>query len=732
MTVRVGINGFGRIGRNFFRAVRASGADIEIVGVNDLTDNATLALLLKWDTILGPLDADVTSTDTSILVGDQEISAFAERDPASLKWGDLGADVVVESTGFFTDGAKARAHIDGGARKVIISAPASNEDFTVVMGVNHEDYDPESHHVISNASCTTNCLAPMAKVLNDELGIVKGLMTTIHAYTADQNLLDNIHKDPRRARAAALNVVPTSTGAAKAIGLVLPELKGKLDGFALRVPVPTGSATDLTFQACPRDQRRRGQLARRGRSGRTLPEVLHRPDRLLRHRDRPGFLHLRRTADEGDRRPGQGHRLVRQRVGLLQPARRPDRARRHIALTWRASRSLGDVRGKRVLVRSDLNVPLENGRITDDGRIRASVPTIKKLADAGARVLVVAHLGRPDGKPDEKYSLAPVAARLGELLGREVSFATDTVGESAEATVAGLADGDVAVLENVRFNEGETSKDESTRGAFAEQLARLADAFVSDGFGVVHRKQASVYDVAKLLPHAMGDLVATEIDVLRRLTVDPERPYVVVLGGSKVSDKLGVIDNLLGKADKLLIGGGMVFTFLKAQGHEVGKSLLEDDQLEICRSYLERAEKSGVEIVLPTDIVVDTTFPSGDRTPEPQVVAATKIPADALGLDIGPESGAAFAAELLDARTVFWNGPMGVFEVDEFAEGTRAVADALTKVAGLSVVGGGDSAAAVRKLGFDESAFGHISTGGGASLEYLEGKELPGIAILED
>jgi glyceraldehyde 3-phosphate dehydrogenase (phosphorylating) len=249
VTVRVGINGFGRIGRNFFRAVRASGADIEIVGVNDLTDNASLARLLKWDTILGRLDAEVTSTDTSILVGDQEIVAFAERDPASLKWGDLGADVVVESTGFFTDATKARAHLDGGARKVIISAPASNEDFTVVMGVNHESYDPESHHVISNASCTTNCLAPMAKVLNDELGIVKGLMTTIHAYTADQNLMDNIHKDPRRARAAALNVVPTSTGAAKAIGLVLPELKGKLDGFALRVPVPTGSATDLTFQA---------------------------------------------------------------------------------------------------------------------------------------------------------------------------------------------------------------------------------------------------------------------------------------------------------------------------------------------------------------------------------------------------------------------------------------------------------------------------------------------------
>ena len=249
MTVRVGINGFGRIGRNFFRAVRASGADIEIVGVNDLTDNKTLAHLLKFDTILGRLDADVSSTDTTINVGDQEIAAYAERDPSNLKWGEIGADVVVESTGFFTDATKAHAHIDAGAKKVIISAPASNEDITIVMGVNHELYDPASHHVISNASCTTNCLAPMAKVLNDEFGIVKGLMTTIHAYTADQNLLDNIHKDPRRARAAALNIVPTSTGAAKAIGLVLPELKGKLDGFALRVPVPTGSATDLTFEA---------------------------------------------------------------------------------------------------------------------------------------------------------------------------------------------------------------------------------------------------------------------------------------------------------------------------------------------------------------------------------------------------------------------------------------------------------------------------------------------------
>jgi phosphoglycerate kinase len=392
---------------------------------------------------------------------------------------------------------------------------------------------------------------------------------------------------------------------------------------------------------------------------------------------------------------------------------------------------LGDLHGKRVLVRSDLNVPLDGDRITDDGRVRASVPTIKELSAAGAKVIVVAHLGRPKGEPDDRYSLAPVAERLGELLGKSVAFAHDTVGPAAHTAVEGLGDGDVAVLENVRFNAGETSKDDDVRGAFAGELAKLADAFVSDGFGVVHRKQASVYDIALRLPHAMGRLVATEIEVLRKLTVDPQRPYVVVLGGSKVSDKLGVIDNLLSKADRLLIGGGMVFTFLAAQGHEVGRSLLEDDQLDTVRGYLSRADDSGVEIVLPTDIVVDTEFPSGDREPQPRVVPASEIPSDSLGLDIGPVSARAFASAISDARTVFWNGPMGVFETPAFADGTRAVAKALTEVEGLSVVGGGDSAAAVRQLGFDEGAFGHISTGGGASLELLEGKELPGIAVLE-
>ena len=393
--------------------------------------------------------------------------------------------------------------------------------------------------------------------------------------------------------------------------------------------------------------------------------------------------------------------------------------------------SLGDLRGKRVLVRSDLNVPLDGTTITDDGRIRASIPTISALTEAGARVIVCAHLGRPKGAPEAKYSLAPVAARLGELLGQDVTFAEDTVGPSAHTAVDAMSDGDVVLLENLRFNAGETAKTDEERAEFAGALAGLADAYVSDGFGVVHRKQASVYDVATLLPSAMGGLVKTEVDVLKRLTEDPQRPYVVVLGGAKVADKLAVIDNLLGKADRLLIGGGMLFTFLAAQGHEIGKSLFDAESLEACKGYLARAQESGVEIVLPVDVIVGKDFAEDTET---AVVAADAIPADAMGLDIGPESAALYAGKLADARTVFWNGPMGAFEMAPFAGGTKAVAQALvdaTAAGALTVVGGGDSAAAVRQLGFADEQFGHISTGGGASLEYLEGKALPGITILE-
>lgn len=393
----------------------------------------------------------------------------------------------------------------------------------------------------------------------------------------------------------------------------------------------------------------------------------------------------------------------------------------------RTIEDLGDLRGKRVLLRSDLNVPLDGQTITDDGRIRASLPTIQRLVDAGARVLVVAHLGRPDGEPNPAYSLAPVAGRLGELLGRDVAFATDTVGEDAQRVASRLQDGEVALLENVRFNAGETSKDDAIRKAFAEQLAGLAEVFVSDGFGVVHRMQASVYDIATLLPSAVGGLVQAEVEVLQRLTESPERPYVVVLGGSKVSDKLGVIDNLIDKADALLIGGGMVFTFLAAQGHSVGTSLLESDQIDVAKRYIDEAAAKGVDLVLPTDIVVAPEF-AADAPPT--VVSADAMPDGQMGLDIGPASAKDFADRVRTAKTVFWNGPMGVFEYAPFAAGTKAVAEALTEVGGLSVVGGGDSAAAVRMLGFEDRQFGHISTGGGASLEYLEGKTLPGLEVL--
>jgi phosphoglycerate kinase len=398
-----------------------------------------------------------------------------------------------------------------------------------------------------------------------------------------------------------------------------------------------------------------------------------------------------------------------------------------------------DVAGRPVLVRSDLNVPLDASapsgpRITDDGRIRAAVPTISKLAARGARVIVCAHLGRPEGasfaeRAAGPLSLRPVAARLGELLGRPVAAATDVVGESARSTAGGLRAGGVALLENLRFEPAETSKDDAIRGAFADQLAELAELYVGDGFGAVHRRHASVYDVPQRLPHAAGDLVRAEVDVLRRLTSSPDRPYVMVLGGAKPSDKLGVIGNLLGSVDRVLIGGGMSYTFLAAQGYEVGHSLLEADQIPRVAEVIKEAASRGVELVLPADIVAATNL-SPDA--EHDVVPVAAFPADREGVDIGPATRGLFAGKLADAKTVFWNGPMGVFEFPAFAAGTRAVAEAISRVSGLTVVGGGDSAAAVRNLGLPQDAFSHISTGGGASLEYLEGKELPGLAALAD
>lgn len=401
--------------------------------------------------------------------------------------------------------------------------------------------------------------------------------------------------------------------------------------------------------------------------------------------------------------------------------------------------NLGEFVGKRVLVRSDLNVPMDGDTITDAGRIKASAPTIRDLAEAGARVIVMAHLGRPKGEVKPEFSLAPVVEELAKEVGRDVKFASDSVGEDARAKAEQLTDGEVLLLENLRFNPGETSKDDAERDEFAQQLASLADVFVSDGFGVVHRKQASVYDIAKKLPHYAGGLVEAEVRVSRQLLEDPQRPYTVVLGGSKVSDKLGVIESLLERADTLIIGGGMVYTFLKAQGKGVGASLLEEDQIDTVKGYLETAQNKGVTIMLPTDIVMAEKFAADAQHWTVGVDELENTPAgeSALGLDIGPESAKAYAKTIAESKTVFWNGPMGVFEFEAFAAGTKAVAEALSTAHGgvdqgrLTVVGGGDSAAAVRALGFSDDDFGHISTGGGASLEFLEGKELPGLTVLD-
>ena len=399
----------------------------------------------------------------------------------------------------------------------------------------------------------------------------------------------------------------------------------------------------------------------------------------------------------------------------------------------RTLKDLPELQGKRVILRCDLNVPLDGNQITDDGRIRASLPTINYLLEQGAKLIVISHLGRPEGSPDTKYSLEPVAKRMSELLTIPVHFSSDTVGPKAESAVEFLQSGQVLVLENLRFNAGETAKADSERLAFAKDLAQFGDFFVSDGFGVVHRKQASVFELATILPSCAGLLIESELKVLEQLTKEPARPYVVVLGGSKVSDKLGVIDNLLPKVNSLLIGGGMVFTFLAAIGKGVGKSLLEPDQVETVKGYLQKAKDLGVEIVLPTDIVVADKFGADAKSEVSSIdgIETTSFGPSGLGLDIGPDSAASFSKKISAAKTVFWNGPMGVFEIDKFANGTKVVAQALTEVNGLSVVGGGDSASAVRQLGFEDSQFGHISTGGGASLEYLEGKEMPGLEVLE-
>lgn len=761
MATKIAINGFGRIGRLVFQAIVEQGLlgkELDVVAVVDITTDADYFIYqLKYDTVHGRFKADFASekskpdaetNDVMIVNGNKIKCIMASKEPAQLPWKALGVDYVIESTGLFNDAAQAEGHIRAGAKRVLLTAPGKGAVKTLVMGVNNEEYDPQQHLIVSNASCTTNCLAPVVYVLlKSGIGIETGLMTTIHSYTATQKTVDGpSKKDWRGGRAAAVNIIPSTTGAAKAVGEVLPSTKGKLTGMSFRVPTPDVSVIDLTFRSVRNTSIEEIDKLLREASKTYLSGILGVcTEELVStdfiHDSRSSIYDARATLEnnlKGERRFfklvswydnewGYSCRVVdimkfiiekdKKAVGL--PLKTP-------SFNKMTVRDV-DLANKRVVMRVDFNVPMEAGKITDDTRIVEALPTIKYVLEHNAKLILLSHLGKPKGVTPE-FSLKPVVDRLSELLKRPVKFVPEVFGENSEKLASELKSGEILMLENTRFDKEEEKGDYG----LARRWAELADIHVNDAFGTAHRAHSSNVCVANFIPSVSGFLMEKEIKFLSKVTYNPDKPYAVILGGAKVSDKIGVIFNLLKSANKILIGGAMMFTFWKAMGKGVGASLVENDRVALAKEILSKAKEQGIEIILPVDAVIAQKKEAGA---EKKVVTMEQgVPEGWMGLDIGPQSIALFKNKLADTKTVVWNGPMGVFEIADFAAGTKGVADELAQLTAkgvTTVVGGGDSAAAVNKFGL-AAKFSHVSTGGGASLEFLEGKELPGITSIKD
>ena len=759
--MKIAINGFGRIGRLVFQAIAEQGLlgkEIDVVAVVDVSTEADYFIYqLKYDSVHGKFNATfgseksspaAESNDVMIINGHKTKCIMASKSPASLPWKAMGVEYVIEATGLFTDAVEAQGHLTAGAKKVLITAPGKGAVKTIVMGVNDNEYNPNKHHIVSNASCTTNCLAPVVHViLKSGIGIESGLMTTIHSYTATQKTVDGpSKKDWRGGRAAAINIIPSTTGAAKAVGEVLPATRGRLTGMSFRIPTANVSVVDLTFRSTHESSIEEIDKAMRAASNTYLKGYLGVSDEELVstdfiHDPRSSIYDARATLEnnlKGDRRLfkiiswydnewGYSCRVI----DLLRYMAKQDQSAPKVAATAVVINKMTirdvDIKNKRVMMRVDFNVPIEKGKITDDTRIVESLPTIKYAIEQGAKIILLSHLGRPKGITPE-FSLKPVAERLGQLLGKPVQFVPETYGVAVDSAVADLKIGDVVLLENTRFEKEEEKGDFS----LARRWSELADIHVNDAFGTAHRAHSSNACIAQFIPSVSGFLMEKEIKFLAEVTYSPKSPYAVVLGGVKVSDKIGVINNFLGKANRILIGGAMMFTFLKAMGKNVGSSLVEADRIALAKDLLAKAKDKGVEIVLPIDAVIAQKKEAGA---EKKVVTIDQgIPEGWMGLDIGPATVQLFKTKLQDAKTVVWNGPMGVFEIADFAQGTQDVAKLiadLTAHGTTTVVGGGDSASAVNKFGL-ASKFSHVSTGGGASLEFMEGRELPGIASIND